>query len=199
MPMPRDEYEKLRPRSRFTVLKQKLLGMFACIAIHPGLRMWLYRQMGVNIGRDCIVEMYVNLEDQFPELIFLEDHCGVSRHVVILCHDDAAARVGHNESSGISFTKQHGFVAPVRLKSYAGVSIGSIVLPGVTIHEGALVGAGAVVTKDVPPYTVAAGIPARIIKHLKPEEEPSAVSTSPALGDAKSERSGIERQPVRRQ
>jgi acetyltransferase-like isoleucine patch superfamily enzyme len=188
MPMPRDEYEKLRPRSRFTVLRQKLLNMIARITVHPGLRLWLYRQMGVNIGHDCVVEMYANLDDQFPELIFLEDHGGPSRHVTILCHDDAAARVGHNESSGISFTKQHGFVAPVRLKSYSAVSVGSILLPGVTIHEGALVGAGAVVTKDVPPYTVAVGVPARVIKHLMPEEEESAVNTGPTLGKVEPER-----------
>jgi acetyltransferase-like isoleucine patch superfamily enzyme len=192
MPMPRDEYEKLRPRSRFTVLRQKLLNMIARITIHPGLRLWLYRQMGVNIGRDCVVEMYANLDDQFPELIFIEDHSGPSRHVIILCHNDAGARVGHNESSGISFTKSYGFVAPVRLESHAGVSAGTILLPGVTIHEGALVGAGAVVTKDVPPYTVAVGIPARVIKHLKPEEERSAVSTNPTLGEVEPERSGSE-------
>jgi acetyltransferase-like isoleucine patch superfamily enzyme len=199
MPMPRDDYEQLRPRSRFTVLKQKLLNIIARITIHPGLRMWLYRQMGVNVGHDCIIEMYASLDDQFPELIFFEDHSGMTRHTIVLCHDDAGAKVGHTESAEASFIKRHGFVAPVRLKSYVAVSVGSILLPGVTIHEGALVGAGAVVTKDVPPYTVAVGVPARVIKHLKPEEEPSAVSTNPALGGAKSERSAIERQPVRRQ
>lgn len=46
----------------------------------------------------------------------------------------------------------------------------SIILPGVTVGEGSTVGAGSVVTKDVPPYTVVAGNPARIIKHLQRPE-----------------------------
>jgi acetyltransferase-like isoleucine patch superfamily enzyme len=144
MPMPRDEYEKLRPRSRFILVKQKLLNMIARITIHPGVRLWLYRQMGVNIGRDCVIEMYANLDDQFPELIYFEDHSG--------------------PESG--FVERHGFVAPVRLKRYSAVSAGSIVLPGVTLHEGALVGAGAVVTKDIPAHSIAVGVPARVIKRI---------------------------------
>lgn len=163
MPMPRDEYERLRPRSRLTVLRQKLLSMIARVMIHPGLRLWLYRQMGVSIGRDCVVEMYAYLDDQFPELIFFEDHSGPSRYVIIICHDDVSARARPGDVT------RHGYVAPVRMKSYSAVGAGSILLPGVTVHEGATVGAGSVVTKDVPPYTVAVGVPAKVIKHLKPD------------------------------
>jgi acetyltransferase-like isoleucine patch superfamily enzyme len=145
--------------------------MIARITVHRGLRIWLYRQMGVNIGKDCVVEMYANLDDQFPELMFFEDHSGPSRHVIILCHDDVAAKTSVGESRESDFDKRYGFVAPVRLKSHSGIGTGSILLPGVTVHEGAYVGAGAVVTKDVPPHTVAAGVPARVIKHLRSEQE----------------------------
>jgi acetyltransferase-like isoleucine patch superfamily enzyme len=170
MPMPRDEYERLRPRGRLTLLKQKLLNMIARITLHRGLRIWLYRQMGVNIGSDCVVEMYAYLDDQFPELIFLEDHSGPSRHVIVVCHDDVAAKADPSDPAGAGFQGRHGFVAPVRLKSYSGIGTGSIVLPGVTIHEGAMVGAGAVVTKDVPPYCLAVGVPARVVKRFRPDD-----------------------------
>lgn len=54
--------------------------------------------------------------------------------------------------------------APVRIEDDADLGIGAIVLPGVTIGRGAQIGAGAVVTRDVPPYTVAAGSPARVLR-----------------------------------
>jgi acetyltransferase-like isoleucine patch superfamily enzyme len=44
------------------------------------------------------------------------------------------------------------------------IGVGVIILPGVTIAQGTLVGAGAVVNKDLPPYAVAAGVPARVIR-----------------------------------
>ncbi|HEX7588363.1 MAG TPA: acyltransferase, partial [Anaerolineae bacterium] len=52
----------------------------------------------------------------------------------------------------------------------AWVSLGSIVLKGVTLGEGCIVGAGSVVTADVPPWVVVAGNPARVIRALEKEE-----------------------------
>lgn len=59
--------------------------------------------------------------------------------------------------------------APIRIGNYAWLGFDAVVLKGVTIGEGAIIGARSVVTKDVPPWTVAAGNPARIIKQLPPE------------------------------
>jgi len=47
------------------------------------------------------------------------------------------------------------------------IGMGSIILPGVKIEEGSIVGAGSVVTKDVPPYSVVAGVPARVLRERK--------------------------------
>lgn len=174
MPLSRDEYERLRPRSKLTLVKQKLLNMVARVTLHRGFRIWLYRQMGVNIGQDCVVEMYCYMDDQFPELIFFEDHSGPSRHVIIVCHDDVGAKSDYGESGEQGFDTRHGFVAPVRLKSYSGIGTASILLPGVTVHEGAVVGAGSVVTKDVPPHTLVGGVPAKVIRQLKPNDEAAA-------------------------
>jgi acetyltransferase-like isoleucine patch superfamily enzyme len=49
------------------------------------------------------------------------------------------------------------------------VGANAVVLPGVTIGRSAIVGAGAVVTEDVPPFSVAVGVPARVVKHVKRE------------------------------
>jgi galactoside O-acetyltransferase len=59
---------------------------------------------------------------------------------------------------------------PVRIDNKAWVGARTIVLKGVTIGEGAIIGAGSVVTGDVPPWTLAAGNPARIIRSLTDEE-----------------------------
>ena len=53
---------------------------------------------------------------------------------------------------------------PVIIEDEADLGVGAIVLPGVTIGRGAQIGAGAVVTRDVPAYTVAAGSPARVLR-----------------------------------
>lgn len=70
---------------------------------------------------------------------------------------------GHPRKIGLS-------EEPVVICNDAWIGCMSIILPGVTISEGAIVGAGSVVTKDVPPYTIVAGNPARIIRELTPEE-----------------------------
>jgi acetyltransferase-like isoleucine patch superfamily enzyme len=162
--MLRKEYEKLRPRSRFTLLKQKLINALARFIPHNGTRIWLYRQMGVNIGADCVCEMYTDLDDQFPELIFFEDHSGPSKNVIIVCHDDVVAKTAPDGTNDTPFDFRYGYVAPIRLKSNSAIGTGSILLPGVTVHEGGVVGAGAVVTKDVPAYSLVVGIPARVVK-----------------------------------
>lgn len=64
-------------------------------------------------------------------------------------------------------------IAPVTIGSRVWIGFNAIILKGVTIGEGAVVAAGAVVTKDVAPYTVVAGNPARLIRELEvPHEQP---------------------------
>lgn len=60
--------------------------------------------------------------------------------------------------------------SPVRISKGAWLGARSIILKGVTIGEGAVVGAGSVVTHDVPPYTIVAGNPARVIREIPPDE-----------------------------
>jgi len=59
---------------------------------------------------------------------------------------------------------------PVHIADSVWIGLRAIILKGVTIGEGAVVGAGSVVTKDVPPWTMAAGNPARIVREFRPEE-----------------------------
>jgi acetyltransferase-like isoleucine patch superfamily enzyme len=60
---------------------------------------------------------------------------------------------------------------PVRIGNNVWIGFDACVLPGVTIGEGSVVGAKSVVTESVPPFTVVAGNPARVIRQLNPEEK----------------------------
>jgi acetyltransferase-like isoleucine patch superfamily enzyme len=59
-------------------------------------------------------------------------------------------------------------IKPVRVLKWADIGVNAVLLPGVTVGEGAIVGAGAVVTKDVPDYAIVAGVPAKRLKSRKP-------------------------------
>ena len=58
-------------------------------------------------------------------------------------------------------------IRPVRVKAWADIGTGAVILPGVTIGKGSIVGAGAVVSRDVPPFAIVAGVPARFVRWRK--------------------------------
>jgi acetyltransferase-like isoleucine patch superfamily enzyme len=122
-------------------------------------RIWLYRRMGVRIGQGCYVGFHVELDTNYPELIEIGDGVTISHRCIIASHmaTDAATplRSLYPERA-----------APVRIEDGAWLCVGAIVLPGVRIGRNAVVAAGAVVNRDVPPGTLAAGVPARVVKRL---------------------------------
>lgn len=69
---------------------------------------------------------------------------------------DAAQR-----AAGLEYTH------PVTIGDNVWIAASALVLPGVTIGEGSVIGAGSVVTRDVPPYSLAVGNPCRVIRQLK--------------------------------
>ncbi len=63
---------------------------------------------------------------------------------------------------------------PTLIKKGASVGSNATILCGITVGEGAIVGAGSVVTKDVPPYTIVAGNPARVLRKIEPATQQQA-------------------------
>ena len=154
----RKEYEtRIAPRSLLRLFFQKLIHICARFCIHPGFRNQLYRWIGISIGKRVFIGMETWLDDQFPELIRIEDEVTVSFRVTVIVHDDAKRLDRTFPGAG------EGTVAPVILKRGCYLGACCVVLPGVTVGECAVVGAGAVVTKDVPPSKIVAGVPARVI------------------------------------
>jgi acetyltransferase-like isoleucine patch superfamily enzyme len=55
-------------------------------------------------------------------------------------------------------------IKPVRIGAWADIGVNAVILPGVTVGRAAIVGAGAVVTEDVKPFSIVAGVPARFLR-----------------------------------
>lgn len=110
----------------------------------------------LKIGDNGYVGPGVFLDVAAP--ITLEAEAVLAPRVMILTHGD----VGDRMLARFIRRKE----GPVILKRGCWIGAAAIILPGVTIGEGAVVGAGAIVTRDVPDYTVVAGNPAREIKKI---------------------------------
>jgi maltose O-acetyltransferase len=114
----------------------------------------------LHIGQDCWLQVgcYLDLGGQ----ITIDDRAGIGYQAMLMTttHEIGGPdrRLGPVQSAPIHIGK--------------GVWLGArcIIMPGVTVHDGAIVGAGAVVTKDVPPNTIVAGVPARVIRSLEDPE-----------------------------
>ncbi len=138
-----------QPRYRFQCVRGWLSHEAASLPhINTKFRMLLYKLSGLKIGKNCFIGTQGILEDLHPENVIIEDSVGISFGVTI---------VGHGPGTPAN--------KPTVFRSHAYVGAGAVILPGVEIGEYALVGAAAVVTKDIPAGAVVVGSPARIIRY----------------------------------
>jgi acetyltransferase-like isoleucine patch superfamily enzyme len=118
-------------------------------------------QKGARIGNRCKISSHTFI----CEGVELEDEVFVGHNVTFI--NDLYPRATNDAGSLQNETDWE--CVPTRVKRGASIGSGATLLCGVTIGEKALVGAGSVVTKDVPAFTVVAGNPARVIKKLPRE------------------------------
>lgn len=109
-----------------------------------------YDPSGIVIGEDCVIGEGIVLDGRAP--LTIGNHVDIASEVMI-----------YNSEHNISSPTFEATSAPVTIKDYVFIGPRAIILPGVTIHEGAVIGAGAVVTKDVPAYAIVGGVPAKVI------------------------------------
>lgn len=133
------------------------------------LRHWYWRKLGlkigkqssvamhcfvtgshVTIGNNTVINRFTYIDGRVP--VYIGNNVNVSHYTLIqtLTHDP-------QNPDFVCLEK------PVAIMDHAWIGARVIILPGVTVGEGAVVAAGSVVAKDVPPYTMVGGIPARII------------------------------------
>lgn len=117
-------------------------------------------QKNATIGKNCKISSHTFI----CEGVHIEDNVFVGHNVTFI--NDKYPRSTNNDGS--LQTESDWSVVETFVKKGASIGSSSTILCGVTIGENAIVGAGAVVTKDVPPNTIVAGIPAKIIKEIEP-------------------------------
>jgi acetyltransferase-like isoleucine patch superfamily enzyme len=141
----------------------KLLSYFPSSAV----RCLGLRAVGARIGRGVLY--YHGFEAYFPWRLHVGSDNSFGFHVVLDARGGITVGSHCNISSDVAiWTAQHKVrsndfeyvTAPVVIEDYVWISYRAIILPGVRIGEGAVVAAGAVVTKDVEPYSLVAGVPA---------------------------------------
>ena len=116
-----------------------------------------YSECGKNIhiGKNVFINCCCHFQDHGG--IYIGDGTLIGSHVVL-------ATINHGQNP---VERADNLPAPIRIGKNVWIGSRSTVLPGVTIGDGAVVAAGAVVTKDVPPNTVVGGVPAREIKKVE--------------------------------
>ena len=138
---------------------RQLIGEISGQPIHESveIRLPFFTDFGrhIQIGR----HVFINSNVMFVDLggICIDDHVliGPKATIISVNHQEAPAR------------RRALTLKPVHLKTGAWIGAQALILPGVTVGKNAIVGAGAVVTKDVPNNTVVAGNPAQKIRSIK--------------------------------
>lgn len=121
-----------------------------------GLKNWLYRRLlNVQIGRNVSVGLMAMFDIFFPQLISIGENSIIGYNATVLTHEFLVREYRKG-----------------RVEIGRGVVIGNstVILPGVSIGDGAVVGACSLVNKDIPAGVLAAGVPARVIRVFKDEE-----------------------------
>ncbi len=155
-----------RHHNSFTGFWKSAIGLLAYHADWPRtLASTLHKMRGVRIAHPGRVRIAGNvlIDALYPELVEIEDDVYIAAGSAIVAHMTPTPYL-RRYIPEVTF-------AAVRIRRGAYIGVHSIILPGVTIGEGAVVGAGSVVTKDVPPLAVAAGNPARVLRKLDEGKE----------------------------
>ena len=124
------------------------------------IRSKYWKKCGVDTTGNFKVGYGVYFDAGNAEHIHIEDGVWIAAETLFLCH----RRVLGGYSVGDDYNKLGYKIEDIYLKKGCCIGMKSIVMPGVTVGEGAIVGVGSLVTKDVPPYTVVVGNPAKVVK-----------------------------------
>lgn len=131
------------------------------VPMTPEMRVKLQRLRGVKIGKNVFIGINVVFDDARPDLIIIEDNVTILGGTTILAHVYPPTHFRK-----IIKEKEKGVV----LKNNCYIGVNSTLFAGVTIGEYSIVGAGSVVTKDIPSFSLAYGVPSRVVRSYTKDE-----------------------------
>jgi len=124
-----------------------------------GIRTMCHRLRGVRIGRGVYIGNDILFDRVYTDQITIGDDTSIGDRCIITAHSN----IPSNTRLKKVYPRQ---VKPVKIGRGVWIAPAVIILPGVTIGDEAVIGTGSVVTKDVPPRSVVAGVPAKVIKTI---------------------------------
>lgn len=137
------------------------------IAIHHPdnrIRKLLFRQTNVKIGKDSVLNINLIISDDYERLVEIGDRVAISPNVIII----AASAPNNSILTENNYVKEKLILKEkVVIENDVWIGANVTILPGVRIGKRSIIGAGAVVTKNVNPYTIVAGVPAKKLKNIK--------------------------------
>jgi acetyltransferase-like isoleucine patch superfamily enzyme len=166
-----------RPRWYMRMLAPLYQHRGKCSKIHRSVRMDTPPYRRFSLGDYSVIESYSCINNAVGNVI-IGDHTRVGLHNTVigpvtignhvnLAQGITVTALNHNfAEKGLRIDEQGVSTNPVTIGDDIWIGANAVVLPGVTIGNHSVVAAGAVVTKDVPPHTLVAGVPAKKIKEL---------------------------------
>ncbi len=151
-------------------------------------RAFLLRCFGAKVGRG--VHIYPNVEIWAPWNLELSDECGIANKAILYSQDKifigrrAVISQGAHLVTGTHDYTKPGFpliTFPIIIGDSAWIAAEAFIHPGITINEGCIIGARAVVTRDMPPWMICAGNPCKPIKKWFSTQEKSELLTAENL------------------
>jgi acetyltransferase-like isoleucine patch superfamily enzyme len=148
------------------LLKYSMYSVLLSPLNYRKIRPIIWRWMGAKIGKDCYIGYEVYVDMTHTDLVELEDHVHIANRCFLLCHqrDLGDYHIG-DDYAELGYHKKK-----IILRKGCLLGTETMIMPGVTVGEGAIIGAGSLVTKDIPAWTVATGRPAKVVKQITPRE-----------------------------
>lgn len=126
------------------------------------IRPIILRKLGATVGKNVFIGDYVRVDLNHSNLLTIEDGVHIAGGVRLLCHKKDLSKYRIGEIYGNQAYKY----GKIHLCKNCAIGTDSLIMPGVTIGEGAVIGAGSMVTKDIPAWTLALGSPAKVVKNF---------------------------------